>query len=140
MVHRIGEIYAAKVIGIKKFGAFVRLATGESGMVHISEISQGFVEDISKHLSDNQDVKVRLIKIAEDGKLAFSIKQTEEKLQKPKDKPQGGILWRPKAVQNTEDMSFEDKMLRFKSQSEEKMSDYKKSRDVKKGSSYSKRK
>lgn len=140
MLLSIGEVYEAKVVGIKKFGAFVRLSTGDSGMVHISEISQGFVDDISQHLGENQDVKVKLIKIADDGKLAFSIKQAQEKPQKPKKQQQGGIIWRPKLAVSTDNMSFEDKMARFKSQSEEKLSDYKKSKDIKKGSGYSKKK
>ena len=45
-------------------------------MVHISEVSNDFIEDLDTVLSDGQDVKVKIINIAEDGKIALSIKRT----------------------------------------------------------------
>ncbi|MEG1800491.1 MAG: S1 RNA-binding domain-containing protein [Oscillospiraceae bacterium] len=140
MMLKIGEIYDAKIVGIKKFGAFVQLTTGQSGMVHISEVSQGFVQDIESFLSENQEVKVKLINVTPDGKFAFSIKQAEPVSQSPKPHTQNGILWHPKEQKSCEDMSFEDMMARFKSQSEEKLSDYKKSKEVKRGGGTTKKK
>ena len=43
----VGTIYDGKVTGITKFGAFVALPGGKSGMVHISEVANTYVEDIS---------------------------------------------------------------------------------------------
>ncbi|MEG0018941.1 MAG: S1 RNA-binding domain-containing protein [Oscillospiraceae bacterium] len=140
MMLKVGEIYDAKIVGIKKFGAFVKLSTGESGMVHISEVSSGFVRDIESVLSENQEVKVKLINVTQEGKLAFSIKQAAPPSQNPKEQTQNGILWHPKEPKSCEDMSFEDMMARFKSQSEEKLSDYKKSKEVKRGGGSSKKK
>ena len=46
----IGDILEGKVTGITKFGAFVELGEGKTGMVHISEVSTDYVEDISPYL------------------------------------------------------------------------------------------
>ena len=128
----VGGIYPAKVVSVKKFGASVNTQTGESGMVHVSEITYGYVDDIANHLCEGQQVNVKLIKINEDGKLAFSIKQALPKPEK-KDKKENGIIWQPKPVKDVSNMSFEDMLSHFRSQSEEKLSDYKKSKDVKRG-------
>ena len=68
------SVIEGKVTGILKFGAFVDLGEGKSGMVHISEISNSYVDDINKFLKVGQTVKVRVLSIAEDGKIALSIK------------------------------------------------------------------
>lgn len=56
----IGEILEGKVTGITKFGAFVELPGGKTGMVHISEVSNSYVEDISQHLKEGDQVKVKV--------------------------------------------------------------------------------
>ena len=53
----VGTIYDGKVTGITKFGAFVALPGGKSGMVHISEVANAYVEDIKQYLSEGQEVK-----------------------------------------------------------------------------------
>ena len=58
----IGSIVEGKVTGITKFGAFVALGGGKSGMVHISEISEGFVRDIRDFLQENQQVKAKFLR------------------------------------------------------------------------------
>lgn len=55
MPHEVGSIIEGKVTGITKFGAFVELDDGAVGMVHISEISQSYVNDISEHLKEKPD-------------------------------------------------------------------------------------
>lgn len=75
MQHVVGEIVEGKVTGITKFGAFVELEGGAVGMVHISEVSQTYVNDISEHLKDQQQVKVKILNIGEDGKISLSIKK-----------------------------------------------------------------
>ena len=61
----MGTIYDGKVTGITKFGAFVALPGGKSGMVHISEIANTYVEDIKQFLTEGREVKVKLIAIDE---------------------------------------------------------------------------
>lgn len=67
-----------KVTGITKFGAFVALPGGKTGMVHISEIAHAYVSDIADHLSVGQEVKVMVIAIDPAGKINLSIKRTQE--------------------------------------------------------------
>ena len=76
MLLEVGAILEGKITGVKKFGAFVALPGGKTGMVHISEVSNSFIEDLSTVLSEGQEVKVKVLNIAEDGKIALSIKRT----------------------------------------------------------------
>ena len=72
MALQVGDIVEGKVTGIKPFGAFVSLPEGKTGLVHISEVSYEFVQDLSTVLSDGQTVSVKVISIAPDGKIAPS--------------------------------------------------------------------
>ena len=109
----IGEIIEGKVTGITKYGAFVNIDGETSGMIHISEISSGFIKDINEALEINQTVKAVVIGINDNGKLALSIKQMEPA--KPKN-PEENIKT---------NISFEDMMNKFKRESDEKISDLK---------------
>lgn len=71
----VGSILEGRVTGITKFGAFVDLGEGKSGMVHISEISNTYVENVSDFLSEGDQVKVKVIAINENGKISLSIKK-----------------------------------------------------------------
>ncbi len=71
----VGSILEGKVTGITKFGAFVDLTEGKSGMVHISEISNTYVENVSDFLSEGQTVKVKVLAVNENGKISLSIKK-----------------------------------------------------------------
>lgn len=66
----VGEVTA-----IKPYGAFVRLATGDQGMIHISEISTEYVRDISRYLTVGQRVVVKVIGRNEEGKYNLSLKR-----------------------------------------------------------------
>lgn len=77
-----GSIVEGKVTGILKFGAFVDLGNGKSGMVHISEVSNSFVNDINDFLKVGDCVKAKIISIGDDGKIALSIKKAEPTPQK----------------------------------------------------------
>ena len=140
MSHDVGTILKGKVTGITKFGAFVETEDGKRGMVHISEISRSYVEDIKNELSIGQAVECKIISVAEDGKLALSIKQALPAAQKPEKKrefnkrPQRKYTPAPKVTSpgnfewqstNLSGASFEDMMSKFKKTSEDKMSDLK---------------
>lgn len=75
----VGSICEGKVTGITKFGAFVDLGEGQTGMVHISEVAQSYVNEIKDHLKLEQVVKVKVISISEDGKISLSIKKAMPK-------------------------------------------------------------
>lgn len=143
----IGSIVEGKVTGLTGFGAFVSLPDGSSGMVHISEVSTSFVKDIKDHLSEGQEVKVKVININDDGKISLSIKKALEndsesfsKQQRPPKKPRQANVWRGQPQRPSEEnMSFEDMMQRFKQVSDEKMTDLKRSGESKHGGGYSRR-
>lgn len=82
MKPEIGQIYEGKITSITNFGAFVSLPDGPDGMVHISEVSDRFVKDIHDVCKVGDTVKVKVISIAENGKIALSIKQTIEKAER----------------------------------------------------------
>lgn len=135
----IGSVHEGTVTGLTKFGAFVKLENGASGMVHISEVSNEYVNEISEHLSEGDKVKVKVIEINEKGKISLSIKKAlpqpeKPKTQKPKRENNNNRGWKGTPQQDSSaPMSFEDMMAKFKAQSEDKMSDLKRSSDKRGG-------
>lgn len=119
-----GKIYDGKVTGITKYGAFVEIAPGATGMVHISEVSSSYVNDIKDCLSLGQEVKVKVLPAGKDGKIALSIKRALEREQKRGAKPPA-----------SPDSAFEDMLNKFKQNSDEKMYDLKRIIDNKRKSS-----
>lgn len=72
----VGAIVEGKVTGITKFGAFVSLPGGRSGLVHISEVAYTYVSEVSEFLTVGQDVKVKIVSVDESNRINLSIKQT----------------------------------------------------------------
>ncbi|MCL2034427.1 MAG: S1 RNA-binding domain-containing protein [Oscillospiraceae bacterium] len=134
----VGSIVEGKVTSITKFGAFVELPGGKTGMVHISEISPTYVKEISDHLTENQVVKVKILSINNDGKISLSIKKCMDPVQPPARKPgfsrNENRGWQPKKTIPQENMTFEDMMSKFKQTSEDKMSDLKRGNEVRRSS------
>jgi len=74
-----GQVIEGKVTGIQPYGAFVALDEETQGLVHISEITHGFVNDINEHLSVGEEVKVKVLNVDEENnKVSLSIRATEE--------------------------------------------------------------
>lgn len=69
------EVVLGEITALKSYGAFVRLVTGEQGMIHISEVSNEFVRDISQYLRVGQQVIVKVIGRNEEGKYNLSLKR-----------------------------------------------------------------
>lgn len=114
----VGEVVEGKVTGITKFGAFIDLGEGKSGLVHISEVSNSFVKEISKHLKEGQTVKVKIIKLTDKGKYELSIKQANETIP---------LTQKNENFKSTnQSISFEDMINKFKKSSDEKLSVFKK--------------
>ena len=70
---KVGDVLDGKVENLKDYGAFIRLANGLSGLVHVSQISDKRVTSPEKVLKVGQDVQVKVIAI-KDGKLSLSMK------------------------------------------------------------------
>ena len=71
----VGAVLDGKVTGITKFGAFVALPGNRSGLVHISEIAYSYVNDVHDHLTEGQEVKVKVIGVDANNRINLSIKQ-----------------------------------------------------------------
>lgn len=136
MQFKIGDIVEGKIVGIKEYGVFADIGDGKSGMVHISEVSRTYVNNINEHVKENDVFKMKILNISEDGKISLSIKQAlppEDPAEKAKrqkrrprtaapSKPDGSYVWTP---QKSEASSFEEMMSQFKARSDEKFSDLK---------------
>lgn len=184
MLIEVGSVFEGRVTGVKPFGAFVALPEGRIGMVHISEVSNEFVPDIAAVLHEGEMVRVLVISISPDGKIALSMKRLMPPPpprparegrgpmgdRRPGGAPRGDMhsggyaprggaprdggrgnaprgnrdggaprVWQPKAQAKQDNMSFEDMMSRFKSQSEEKMADLDHETNNRRGGGYAPR-
>ncbi|HAQ2518761.1 TPA: RNA-binding protein S1 [Enterococcus faecium] len=74
----VGAKLQGKVSGITNFGAFIDLGAGKTGLVHISEVSNGYVKDIHDVLSVGDEVTVKVISVNDDGKIGLSIRKAQE--------------------------------------------------------------
>lgn len=142
----VGAVVEGKITGFTAFGAFVDLEGGKKGMVHISEVASEYVKDIKDHLTVGQNVKVKVISIAEDGKISLSIRKAAEPAKTaPQSKPRSSApkrnnsanVWQGNKTADTAPQSFESMMAKFKQESDEKMSDLK--RDSKHGGGFNRR-
>ena len=126
----VGSIVEGKVSGITKFGAFVTLPEGKSGLVHISEIADSYVNDVHEHLSEGDQVKVKVIGIDDAGRINLSIKKATEPpprpaAPRPAPRQQNSAprerTFAPAAPK--EPTSFEDRLKQFMAASDSKLSD-----------------
>ena len=122
----VGSVLEGKVSGLTKFGAFVSLPEGRSGLVHISEISYTYVNDVKDHLQEGQTVKVKVIGIDEGGRINLSIKKAQD----PPPRPEGGARQSSRPVgftgvrKQAEPTTFEDKLKQFMASSDSKLSEH----------------
>lgn len=118
---QIGETVEGIVNGITGFGAFITFGDNQTGMVHISEISNEFVSDINAVLKVGDTVKAKITQISEDGKISLSIKKALPP-KKPSEPapyvPDNSYVW----TANKQEGTFEDMLSKFKQTSEEKIS------------------
>ncbi|MBP2098693.1 S1 domain-containing RNA-binding protein [Enterococcus rivorum] len=80
----IGAKLPGKVSGITNFGAFIDLGEGKTGLVHISEVSNGFIKDIHDVLTVGDEVTVKVTSVGDDGKIGLSIRKAQEQPAEPK--------------------------------------------------------
>jgi len=134
MTVEVGTKIEGKVTGITNFGAFVDLGEGQSGMVHISEVADGYVKDIHDVLTVGDTVKV-LVLNERDHKIALSIKQASDK-PKPKFQPHRSHERHERndrKPQQHKPENFDDMMSGFMKDSEERLSTLKKNTEGKRG-------
>lgn len=139
----VGSIQEGKVTGVTKFGAFVSLPGGRSGLVHISEIAYSYVNEVRDHLTEGQEVKVKVISIDESGRINLSIKKALDPPPRPAGRisaggdrrpsmggdrrPGGGerfsVGYTPRPAAPKEPTDFEDRLKQFMQSSDSKLSD-----------------
>ncbi len=123
---KVGQIVEGTVTSIKGFGVFVKLEDGIDGLVHISKVANGYIKDAHDYLSVGQKVKVKVLKVSDDGKIDLSIKDTGEVLEK---KPAGSFQPRERRSNRREkednQSDFEKKMSKFLKDSQQKSGDLK---------------
>ena len=133
----VGQVLEGTVTGITKFGAFVSLEGGRSGLVHISEVANTFVNDVHDHVQIGQKVKVKVLSLGEAGKINLSIKRAAaapRQNQPPRRPNPGGYQSAPRPAQQsapaqgqvaapTGDQDFEDRLKRFMQESDSRIAD-----------------
>lgn len=76
---KIGDKLKGRITGIQPYGAFVELETGDTGLIHISEIRTGFIENIHEAIKVDEEVQVQVVDLDEfTGKASLSIRTLEE--------------------------------------------------------------
>ena len=114
----VGSILEGKVTGITRFGAFVQLENGETGLVHISEVADVYVKDVSDFVKENDTVRVKVLNVSP-GKIGLSIRQADPNYQERSRAPRS----------KSNSISFEEKLAKFMKDSEEKQTDLRRSQD-----------
>lgn len=125
----VGNIIEGTVVGVQPFGAFVSLGDNKQGLVHISQISSSYVENINQVLKVSDKVKVKVTEIKPDGKISLTMRIDEEPKSKPNNRPpfkkrddRGPGGPRHHQPQNQKE-DFESLMKKWMKTSEDKMGD-----------------
>lgn len=129
----VGTIVSGKVTTITKFGAFVTLEGGKSGLVHISEVANCYVGDVHDFLETGQEVQVKILSLTPEGRINLSVKQAQMQTRSERAKHAPRPAAQPAQAAPATETSFEDKLKQFLSASDSKMSELNRNRDNKRG-------
>ena len=133
--------------GITNFGAFVELPEGKTGLIHISEVADVYVNDVLDFLRERDTVKVKVLTVDDRGKIGLSIKALQDKAAAPA-QPSAAPARPPRpprdmrrtaASRQIGSPSFEDKLSRFLKDSDERLTDLRRKTDSKRGGRGSRR-
>lgn len=123
----IGSIIEGRVVKLLKYGVIVELPEGESGLVHISEIDNNFIQDVADYFREGDQVEVKVIGIDDKGRLQLSVRQAQPDFQEYS-RPQR------RRHQSPEDIAaFEDRLSQFMKKSGERLLDVKRNIESKRG-------
>lgn len=136
----VGAKLQGKVSGITNFGAFIDLGEGKTGLVHISEISNGFVKDIHDVLTVGDEVTVKVTSVGDDGKVGLSIRKAQDQPQPEKKhfkrefRDNNRSKPAPKGKpQNSGKQDFDSLMSSFLKDSDDRLSSIKRNTEGKRG-------
>ena len=147
MAIEVGSVVEGVVTGITNFGAFVELPEGKTGLIHISEVADVYVNDVHDFLRERDTVKVKVLTVDDRGKIGLSIKALQDKTAvsaqsaaapaRPPRPPRDPR--RTTASRQMGSPSFEDKLSRFLKDSDERLTDLRRKTDSKRGGRGSRR-
>lgn len=136
---KVGDAVEAEVVRITDFGAFVKLADGKKGLIHISQISDSYVKNVNDHLRIGDKVKARVVTISPDGKIDLSLKSQRGPEARQEDKRRhteescrdNPVQFRRAKTFKTS--TFEEKLKQFLKESEKRQADLRKHSEEKRG-------
>ena len=111
---KVGDIVTGTVEQILPYGAFVRLPTGQKAMIHISELAHEYVKKVEDILRIQQEVKAKVLKIDERGRIDLSLKQLQARPERPR---------QHRGASSPAGDDFERKLASFLKASDQKLSD-----------------
>ncbi|MBO8165076.1 MAG: S1 RNA-binding domain-containing protein [Brevibacillus sp.] len=119
MAVEVGSIIEGKVTAIKPFGMFVAVTDSEQGLVHISQVANGYVKDINDHFSVGDTVKVKVLSVDDAGKISLSVRAALP----PEERAghRGGGRGERGFQKRDSTSSFEDKLKKWLKHSEENL-------------------
>lgn len=111
----LGDIVEAEITRITDFGAFVKINGRNSGLIHISQISDSFVKDVSKYLKVGDRVKARVIKLGPGNKIDLSLRLKEKgrSTARAKQREKAFALSLQKNNSGFKSSDFEEKLKKF---------------------------
>lgn len=127
-----GAILDGTVVKLLKYGVIVSLPDNQSGLIHISEIADSYVHEVSDYFREGDAVKVKVLGRRDEGRYELSAKQAEAR------QPLQGVAARPPAPQRSfggdrpersGSMSFEERLSDFLKESNRKQNELKRDRD-----------
>ena len=74
---KVGDIVEGKIVRMLEFGAIMDLGGGKDGMIHVSELKNGFVKTVEEVVKVGDFVRAKIIKVGDDGKIGLSLKQMQ---------------------------------------------------------------
>lgn len=122
------QIVEGVITGITAFGAFVKINNEVTGLVHISEVSSEFVKDIKDIYKVGDVVKVKVMKVEDNGKLVLSMKRAEDNAATNRSAP--FVPFKKKVQESVKPENFEDKLAKFLKDSEDIQLDARRSTDL----------
>jgi S1 RNA binding domain protein len=135
MAVETGAILDGTVVKLLKYGVIVSLPDNLSGLIHISEVADEYVHDVSDYFREGDGVKVKVLGKRDEGRYELSAKQAEAR------KPMAGAPARPAGGQaprtfggdhrerSSGPQSFEERLTDFLKESNRKQNELKRDRD-----------
>jgi S1 RNA binding domain protein len=133
VTYTAGEILKGKVTGITSFGAFIKLPSGQEGLVHISEIADTYVTSVDHYLALDEEISVKVLGKNDRGKYDLSIKQVPNNTVKNKKGDSFAGEPRAKKDKGFSPGSFDEMMDSFLKRSEEIQLDVRRNMQYKQG-------